>query len=125
MSISVNWGDQAKRYILVTYHGEWSWQDYQESYSTRYEMVRSVEHPVDVIVDVRLHPDPPGPDAARYLKWVWEARPANIGRTIMIGADTSGFMKNLVQIFVRLKGGGDKVIFVNSMEEALALINHP
>lgn len=124
MSISVEWGDDSKRYILVTYLGEWTWQAYQESYRTRFEMIHTVEHTVDVIVDVRLHPNPPGPDAARYLKIVWEMRPPNLGRTVMIGADESAFMKNLVQIFANMvSADSQRPYFVNSMDEALTLIN--
>lgn len=124
MSIRVDWGDDSKRYILVTYLDEWTWQDYQESYRTRFEMIRTVEHTVDVIVDVRAYPNPPGPDAARYLKLMWDMRPPNLGRTIMIGADTSGFMKNLVQIFANMmKAESQRPYFVDSMEQALALIS--
>lgn len=125
MSISVSWGDDTKRYILVVYEGEWTWDDYKNSYLTRYEMIRSVDHRVDVVIDVRKHPAPPDPFAAQYIKWAWDTRPPNLGRMIHIGANANTFMSNLIRIFGNQVDGTSSLMFVDTLEEALEVINAP
>jgi len=52
MPIEVVWEDEAQTIICQRFNGKWNKQDFMESSRKNFEMIESVGHPVDVIMDL-------------------------------------------------------------------------
>ncbi|QPC83203.1 hypothetical protein G4Y79_02165 [Phototrophicus methaneseepsis] len=53
MGLSVDWGNIEETFIVVKLDLRWSYDDYQQAIALVLQGIRSKNHPVDVIIDVR------------------------------------------------------------------------
>jgi hypothetical protein len=51
MPATIEWDDDAKTRTLFTFDGKWTWEEYYQARAKGIEMVNSVPHTVNLIVD--------------------------------------------------------------------------
>lgn len=52
MGINVQWYDDAKTILFVQYEAEWTIEDFYDSITRSYDLMETVEHPVDIVQDL-------------------------------------------------------------------------
>jgi len=61
MPITVNWNDQSKAFIESRFQDPWSLEDFIEARKAWYRMIKSVDHRVPILLDLRdSHETPKG-----------------------------------------------------------------
>lgn len=126
MAIRVSWDSDAKRYVLAQSDGEWVWEDFYAAFKDMHLLIADVDYPVDLIIHhkVRL---PPG-NSFTHFKAAMKDQPANTGKIIVVPYETStlqAFMKSLIAVFEKLYPTKSKIIMVDTLEEAQALVAQP
>ena len=53
MAINVHWNDKSKAYIECRLQDPWSLRDFIEARKTWYRMIKSVDHRVPIVLDLR------------------------------------------------------------------------
>jgi hypothetical protein len=122
MEIEVAWADDQQRLIYVKYLGTWTWDEYDDSIRRVSDLMRAVEHPVDVIIDTRAHPQPPDSNVLTHFRKAREDQPANFGQVVIVGG--ASFMRLISNAAIRVfgwRGGAPR--FVDTPEQAQAIIN--
>ena len=87
MSIDVQWHDETRRAVTLTFHAGWTWQGLYAAITAADALIASVTHRVDLLIDLRQAGRLPGDfmQAAGEVFASGEAR-ANEGRRIVVGA---------------------------------------
>lgn len=118
MPITVQWDDEAQTIMRWLFDGKWSWDEYNRAMTESNQQVRSVEHPVDAIMDLTHSSVLPSNVLSNTHAAREENQPKNI-RWIYI-VSRQPLLKALINIFGRLyqrfsKGG---LSMVDSLEAA-------
>jgi hypothetical protein len=116
MPIDVEWDNAEKTIVRQTYGREVTYNDYYDGVKKRFELISSVEHPVDLIIDLRgANPNLKGlVSAGRYAS---RHVPPNQRFVLLVGANL--FIRSLVNTFIKiLPKVSDKIYFVATLEEA-------
>jgi len=123
MGIVTRWDDQDKTTILLEFETSWTLDDLKQAVQTADELIGSVDHAVDLLIDIedsRLPSDFMG--MARLLLAEGEAR-ANEGRRVIIGASMlfrQGY--NAVKAAFRGKLEGREISFAADRSEGRAIL---
>ncbi len=118
MGISVNWDNDDKQIILVTYHQPWNWEDFETSLAEISTLLRSVPHMVDLIVDVQDGGELPR-DALSRFRRMTEKVPPNQKRLVLVGGDAfDKALMHTVQKTTRTTFRELEMHFVTSLQEA-------
>jgi hypothetical protein len=118
MGITAVWDNDEKTIIRYIYDGSWTWDDFYTAFGQAYKMIDTVNHRVDIIVDVRMSSLLPQ-NALSRGRQLSTSTHTNQGRTIVVGANA--LMRSVSNIFnkVYTKAADDlKISFVRTMEEA-------
>jgi hypothetical protein len=59
MPITVNWNDQSKLFIQSRFQDPWSLEDFIEARKAWYRMIKSVDYPVPILLDLRESQETP------------------------------------------------------------------
>lgn len=121
--MTTEWDNDDKTVLRVTYHPGWSWNDLEENMTVEQDMLDSVPHRVDVIIDVRGTRLPPG--AIRRLPKIAQSPPythPNSGAVLMVGSPV--FLKEVIGVYKRVYGQAAKLTMVQTLDEARAWITH-
>ncbi|MCL4255967.1 MAG: hypothetical protein KJ043_19575 [Anaerolineae bacterium] len=121
MPINVVWDDEEKTIVRQTYGQEISIAEYYDGVKKRLELISSVDHPVDLIIDLR--------GANTNLKGVLTASryankhvPPNQRFVVLVGANL--FVKSLVNVLGKiLPKISNTIYFVETPEVAKQLID--
>lgn len=101
MSIEVDWYNEEQDIIIHHIEGRWTINELREAAIRAWNMMRDVDHIVDVIMDVRTgHRLPSG--FMVHGKHIATARPDNGGIIVIVGG--TAFMKALYQVYVKAYG---------------------
>jgi hypothetical protein len=124
VSIKVNWDDQPKTRVFISYYPPWTWEEYDDAMNKAYHMVMSVEHTVDLLIynptESRL---PPG-NALGHIQRTVRVIPPNVG--IIMVVETNRALKVIKSILSRAdRAFGSRLVFVNSLEEARDILEVP
>lgn len=120
MPISVRWNEDEKRILIQEFVGKWSLDEYYESAQIVVDEVKSQNHTVHVIGDLRRSASiPPGILSAR--SFLERTTPDNRGLIVIIGANSLLMMlidivRPVAPRFV------NNLFFASSMEAALQMI---
>jgi hypothetical protein len=119
--VTIDWLDSQKRIILITYHRDgWSWDDFYRVLKQQYDMIESVPHSVDVIVDVReSHWMPRGGSLLSGIRKAENPHPRQ-GRTVIVGA--TGMVAAIAQTAMKLVSSKRKFYFALTMDEAKTIV---
>jgi hypothetical protein len=123
MKIIVSWYDEAKTIARMHHFEGWSWDEYALAAQTLYELIRTVQHPVDAIQTIETHKAgnvPPG-NGIPMLRNLLQHHPPNLRSVTVVGDNF--LAKQLVSI-VNLTNitRGLTLNYCKSLEEALAII---
>jgi hypothetical protein len=124
MGINTRWDNRDKTTILMEFETEWSFGDLEDAIRRVDEMIISVEHQVDVLIDVEGAKLPKDVmNMAKMLISTGEAR-ANEGNRIVVGASSvvrQGYTA-IVKMFPD-KLNGRQILFADDLSHARAVLN--
>jgi hypothetical protein len=122
MALTVTW-EADKRAVLIMLDTPWTFLDFQKVIAQAHTMIRTVQHPVDLIM---WHQVPlPSRDMMIVFRDAFKKQPDNIGRIIVIPnkfTPFTVFMSRLAELFEKLYPGKSKMMLAKSIEEARSLI---
>lgn len=120
MSHSIEWIDQDRKIVLQKYFDQIKHEDFYDAVDKSAKMISSVEHIVDIIIDMR--------EAKTDLKGFFQAAsyankkvPDNQGVVVVIGA--SRFTQMMVKVAESIAPKAtEDLYFVDTLEEAMRII---
>lgn len=118
MSISVDWANEEKTLVIITFTGRWHWRDFDEMAKSITQMLQEVQHEVTMIFDFEkssLYE----PNMIEYIRKNY-AVPAvtNWAKPIVVGVDY--FTRVLWDGFTKLPFGQHyQVTFLDTIEDAI------
>jgi len=123
MAIITRWDNKKKTVVLLEFESEWSWTELEDAVQKADSLIGSVEHFVDLIIDLEGTSIPKDiVNAAKTLLSSGEARP-NEGSRVVVGAN--GAMKTIYQAIqktVSTAAEGREILFAPSITDARAII---
>jgi hypothetical protein len=123
MAIVTRWDNKKKTIVLLEFESEWSWNDLEESVQQADALIGSVDHFVDLIIDLEGSSIPKDVlNAAQTLLASGSARP-NEGVRVVVGAN--GTMRTIYQTLQKTFGGtvdGREILFAPTLSDARAII---
>ena len=123
MAIVTRWDDKKKSIVLLEFESEWSWEELETAVLEADGMICSVEHFVDLIIDLEGTTIPKDIfSAAKTLLDSGEARP-NEGARVVVGAN--GALKTIYQTIHKTFNSamdGREILFAASLADARAII---
>jgi len=121
MGIASFWDNKKKTTILIEFETKWSWSELEEAITKVDEMIASVSHQVDVIIDLEGSSIPKDfMNAAKQLLQNPEPRP-NEGWRVVVGANK--VMKGVYQTIQKTfnsKVDGRELLFAADIDDARA-----
>ena len=123
MAIVTRWDNKKKSVILLEFESEWSWDELEEAVQKADRLIGSVEHRVDLIIDLEGTTIPRDIfTAAKTLLASGEARP-NEGTRVVVGAN--GAIRTIYQTIQKTLSSaveGREILFAPNMPDARAII---
>jgi hypothetical protein len=120
MPVAIEWGNYEHTILIGTLDWPWSWDELSAGWHSAVEMMRSVEHPVHMIVVGKTTRFPIG-NILSNLTAITKNVPSNIGLAVMVTENR--FQETINTIFFKLSPSlRHKGFVVNSLEKALELV---
>ena len=123
MAIITRWDNKKKTVVLLEFESEWSWTELEEAVQKADALIGSVEHFVDLIIDLEGTSIPKDIlNAAKTLLSSGEARP-NEGARVVVGAN--GAMRTIYQTIQKTLNNaveGREILFAPNLSDARAMI---
>ena len=123
MAILTNWYNDDKTILRHVYEVAWTWSDLYLAIDEAYALVETVDHTVDIIIDMRLSSIIPSNVFNHGKHAIVKAHPRQ-GHMIVVGAPR--LAQTLFQAFLKIYGKEAKnfpVVFVSTLDEGLDKIN--
>ena len=120
MGIEVTWDNDQKTIVRHTYKGQWTVSDFYKCVDESAEMLQSVDHPVDLIIDM-LHCDSPPQGIIPAYQYADRRVPENQRLIVMvqIGVIRQAYDRIVDKIAPR---AGENRHQVETLDEAYAVI---
>lgn len=123
MAINTAWDDSNRTRVLVEFETSWSWTELNAAVEAVDQLIISVSHPVDIIIDLEGSTIPRDfLKGAKNLLANPEAR-ENEGHRVVVGA--SNFMRQAYQTLMKAFGdklNGRDVLFANDLSHARSML---
>ena len=123
MAIVTRWDNKKKTIVLLEFESEWTWDELEAAVEKADSLIGSVEHFVDLIIDLEGTSIPKDIfSAAKSLLDSGEARP-NEGARVVVGAN--GAIRAIYQTIQKTFNSaveGRDILFAPSMADARAII---
>ncbi len=123
MAIVTRWDNKKKTIILLEFESEWTWDELEEAVQKADSLIGSVEHFVDLIIDLEGAAIPRDIlTGAKNLLASGEARP-NEGARVVVGAN--GALRTIYQTLQKTLNNdveGREVLFAPNLSDARAII---
>ncbi len=123
MAIITRWDNKMKTVILLEFESEWTWEELEAAVQRADGLIGSVEHFVDLIIDLEGTTIPRDVlTAAKTLLASGEARP-NEGTRVVVGAN--GALKTIYQTIQKTFNSaveGREVLFAPNIADARAIV---
>lgn len=123
MAINTRWDNSNKTIVILEFETEWSWGDLETAVQKADSLIGSVQHFVDLIIDLEGASIPKDVmSAAKALLSSGEARP-NEGARVVVGAN--GAMRTIYQTIQKAFGNHvqeREILFAPSITDARAII---
>lgn len=123
MAIQTQWDDDQKQIIRVEVEGRWSWDELETALERTIEMMDSVSHKVDFIIDVSRSSLIPGGATKAAQKVATPETHRNEGVKVVVGANA--LMRIAYEAYRRINrslGKEQEFLFAKSRDDARALI---
>ena len=123
MAIVTRWDNKKKTIVMLEFESEWSWDELEGAVQKADSLIGSVEHYVDLIIDLEGTAIPKDLfSAAKTLLASGEAR-RNEGVRVVVGA--KGAIKTIYQTIQKTFNNavdGREILFAASLSDARAII---
>ncbi len=100
MAVEVSWDDEARTIVKHVYRGNFTMADYREAARRSADLLRTVDHPVDIIVTAAEDAQYVGGSIFSATRYVSSIRPPNQRYVLVVSA--SLFIKALIEIGGRI-----------------------
>lgn len=123
MAIQTQWDDEQKQVIRVEVEGRWSWDELQSALERTIEMMDSVPHKVDFIIDVSRSSLIPGGATQAAQNVATPETHRNEGVKVIVGANP--LMRIAYEAYRRINkslGKNQEFHFAKTRDEARAFI---
>ena len=127
MNISVVWDNDEKTILRYIYGKNWNWADFHSAAKEAYEMLDTVEHKVNIIMDFLNAQLVPQGAITNVQRAFSTKRHPNINTTVIVGASANNFLQAIAGIGRTLSRSGAndwQLSFVATLPEAYTLLNH-
>jgi hypothetical protein len=119
VGLVVNWDNEEKTVIHQSDDGEWTWDEFHAAQRQINQMIDSVHHKVDVIIDTQSNRRGKlPPNASLHFRNAFRNRHPNTGLIVVVG------MHPFVQIMVKIVSAvtrSNAIAMVSTVEKARAL----
>lgn len=121
MKLLVEWDNEEKVIIRMTFAGKWTWHDFYQANLEAVAMMKTVEHPVHFLVDFRQSQGIPGDSPFIHARNAITAIPDNWD--IMVVVTNNPLLEHLVKVFrITFYRLGAKTFTVTSLDDGYELI---
>jgi hypothetical protein len=127
VNISVVWDNDEKTILRYIYGKNWNWADFHSAAKEAYEMLDTVEHKVNIIMDFLNAQLVPQGAITNVQRAFSTKRHPNINTTVIVGASANNFLQAIAGIGRTLSRSGAndwQLSFVATLPEAYTLLNH-
>jgi hypothetical protein len=120
MGITVVWDDEAHTAFHWIFEGQWTWKEYYAAMYQSNAMARTVNYPIDVIVDLQASKVIPS-HVFSNIRAETADQPEKMGMIAVVGANAfvNALLNTLRRVSRRLQS---RLFTANSPEEARALL---
>ena len=118
MSVQMDWDNQQKTALRLTFVAPWTWDEYEQISGEIAQAFASVPHPVDLIIDVTQAVHIPA-EALYQLRDAYADTTTNLGQYILAGASPE--FERLFTAADRhytVLGGQLRYVFVDDLTQA-------
>jgi hypothetical protein len=84
MPISLNWNDDDKTILRLIFWNEWDLDEYVRQFEVVIDAIKTVAHPVDILVDLRTDSFVPKGNTLRVFRHVLDNLPDNAGIIVYV-----------------------------------------
>ncbi|HEX2619238.1 MAG TPA: hypothetical protein VHL11_03795 [Phototrophicaceae bacterium] len=121
MPAQVDWDNQEHTAIRTELSGKWTWEEYHTAIDQAVSLMKSVQHPVDMINMMQPDAVEPGGNPIPHIQRAMRAFPSNHRLTVNVGSTGRGVA--LQRIFRQMFPWLNRRFFnVATMEEAHKII---
>lgn len=125
MSATLRWASAHKLGLLIKLIEPVTWEEFHQSVLDSHQLVREVQHIVHLIIQVP--PRMPEGQALLDFSGTIQQQPRNVGRIFIVPSEIQSnrifsFAQRLSMIVNKVYPEASHVVFVQSLEQALALI---
>jgi hypothetical protein len=123
MAINTKWDDAKQTRVLVEFESSWTWAELDDALATIDRLIISVNHTVDIIIDLEGSKIPKDFLTAAKNILANPERRDNEGNRVVIGA--SDFMRSAYQTLKGAFGNklvGREVLFANDLSHARSML---
>jgi len=120
MGIELAWQDEEKTILCHTYDGAWTVQNFYDAVDTSRAWLIEVEHPVDLIIDMRTADGPPPKITSAYQ---YADRKVPDNQRLIVMVDPTEVMKAFNNVVGKIAPRASQYRYVvESMDDAIQLI---
>ena len=126
MNITVVWDNDEKTILRYIYGKNWNWTDFRKVAKEAYQMLDTVDHKVNIIMDFQNAQLVPQGAITNVQRAFSTRRHANINVTVIVGASANNFLQAIAGIgrtLTRSSSNDWQLSFVATLPEAYALLN--
>jgi hypothetical protein len=122
MPLHICWDNEEKTAIRCESEGNWTWDEYHTSLEQIAEMMREVNHHVDLINIRRLGATMPRGSSLPHFQRALAILPDNFGLNIFV--TNNAVARVIVSVFTRVYASlsGGRLLMVGTLEEARAVV---
>ena len=122
MPAVVRWDEKHPNVVITIYSGNWTWEEFYTASKEAQQLAATVQHRVDIIVDMQQGSFPKQGPAIGAAQNVFRSWPENAGNLIIVAGSC---IQTIVNIFRKVDRKHGQIVFaVKSMSEAYAMIEH-
>lgn len=119
--ITINWDNEAKTTILICYSSPWTWKEHYDCIPKLFDMMASVNHPVDLIYDFRHGSALPSNTLLHFMRGITQPRPLRTNRIVVVGV--TGLLITIGRILRRIRPDDTyDIVEAKSIEEARKML---
>ncbi len=125
MAVEINWDDDQRTIVRMKLIGRWGWEDAYEGSKQGYDLLDSVDHVVNVIIDMRQSTGLPLLAMTHARNMIAKRHPRT-GMTVFLGVNSlfltlwKAFAKSYPQV-----SHSNEFTFARSDEEARRILSAP
>lgn len=123
MKVNIAWDNEEQTIVRYTFEPGWDWLDLYTAMDNAGELIQTVSHGVDVLMDLSQANLIPKNAISQIKRGYDNPKSPNIGLTVVVTPNS--FMNAMVSMAKKIWGGGSsewELEFVKTIDEAYATI---